>query len=342
MGLFTPNIQKLESAGDIDALLKHTRHRKADIRLQIFNSLINKLTKDEILEKLRHMLTDPDPIVRTAAVLKFADLGDDSVFEHLRSIIINGTNKDKISTLRKLTSKDNKNGASVSGVLVLALNDSNTIVQITAIKCMGTYKGRLFLDHLVTKIYDRQYQIRLEAVRSLGYITVEEALDPLIGALVDNNRQVRWAARESIERIGSPRAHEILKNAPFMLLVKNMNDSVLKKQQTAEHIGRHRISEALPLLYKACTDEYKNVRIEAVRAIGNIRDKSSVKIVARLLDDPYFDARLEAVKALGKIFDPAVLPLLDRARNDANKNVRDEAEQTYHNMKVRLANRIQE
>lgn len=336
MGLFTPNIQKLESTGNINALLKHTRHRKADVRLKAFYSLVNKFTKEEILEKLRHMLTDPEPGVRTTAVLKFADLGDHTVYDHLRSIIIDGTNKDKISTLRKLTSKDNKDGTSVSNILVLALNDSNTIVQIQALKAMGTYKGRLFLDHIVTKIDDKQHQIRLEAVRSLGSISVEEALDPLIGALVDNNRQVRWAARESIEKIGSPRAREILKNAPFMLLVKNMNDSVLKKQQTAEHIGKRRITEALPLLYKACNDEYKNVRIEAVKAIGNIRDKSSIRVVAKLIDDPYFDARLEAVKALGKIFDPAVLPLLDKARKDPNKNVRDEAEQTYHNLKIRL------
>ena len=239
MSLFTPNIKKLEEEKNTRSLLKHITHRNPEIRLKAFYSLIKILNNNEILEKLRPMLKDPDPRVRTIIVLHFADIGDETVFENLKSIIVNGTLKEKTRTLRKLSDRPVSDGVRIANILVLALNDNNHLVKIQTLRTMGVYKNGLFLNHIVNSIDNKKFQVRLEAVNALGNLHMDEVLDPLIGALVDSHKEVRWAAKEAIGKINTDRARDILKNAPFMLLVKNMNESMIKKVETAEHIGKH-------------------------------------------------------------------------------------------------------
>lgn len=64
---------------------------------------------------------------------------------------------------------------------------------------------------------------------------------------------------------------EGLKRCPFfMLMVKNMNESVAKRLTTAINIGKQKSECGLPLLHKACYDEYKNIRLEAIKSIATL------------------------------------------------------------------------
>jgi len=102
------------------------------------------------------------------------------------------------------------------------------------------------------------------------------------------------------------------------------------------YIGKHKFKEALPLVHKATSDEYKNVRFEAVKALNLMRDKGSINTLARMINDPYYDIRLEAVKALEHIVDFASLKPLEKAREDLNKSVREEAKKAYYTLQTKL------
>src|SRR6056297_1982850 len=104
MGLFTPNVDKLIEKNDVDKLLQLTHHKKPEIRLSSFLALA-KSRDEKILAELRKLLKDPDPRVRTIATLKFGELGDEEILEHFRSIIINGSQRDKIEALRILADR---------------------------------------------------------------------------------------------------------------------------------------------------------------------------------------------------------------------------------------------
>ena len=124
-----------------------------------------------------------------------------------------------------------------------------------------------------------------------------------------------------MEGFGTDKATKALNDAPLMMMVKRMNEGVASKVDALVYIGKHKFKEALPLVHKATSDEYKNVRFEAVKALNPMRDKGSINTLARMINDPYFDIRLEAVKALEHIVDPASLKPLEKAREDLNKSV---------------------
>jgi HEAT repeat protein len=109
--------------------------------------------------------------------------------------------------------------------------------------------------------------------------------DPLIGSLIDNNIEVRRAAQEALRNIGTEKALNAISDAPFMLLVKRMTEGEAVRRDTVRQIGYLKMREALPLLQKACIDEFKNIRLESVHSIGILRAPSAVSTVVKLLDD---------------------------------------------------------
>ncbi|OHD71476.1 MAG: hypothetical protein A2W19_02775 [Spirochaetes bacterium RBG_16_49_21] len=337
MSFFRPNIDKYINENNIPGLIKCTSNRDPDIRLKAFHVLINKLDKNnnDIFVSLRKLKKDRDPRVRNAAILKLAEADGQDMLKDFRLIMDEGTQNDKCDVLRMLAARG-KSDPEVSNLIVLALNDKKGIVQLEAIKTMGLLRDKTAIIHLEEKLHDTRYQLRLEAIRALAMIEADGAVDLLIGSLTDNKLEVRRAAREVMEHIGTLKAVKALNDAPLMMMVKRMNEGVSSKVDALIHIAKHRFSEALPLVHKATSDEYKNVRLEAVKALSVMRDKASINTLARLTDDPYFDIRLEAVKALEKIIDPASLKALEKAKDDLNKNVREEAKKAYYFLHTRL------
>lgn len=339
MSIFRPNIDKYINEKNIPGLIKCTTNRNPEIRLEAFNSLFDIVKYDkksiDILDALRKLKKDRDIHVRNTAILKLAEIGDEGMLEDMRLIMIEGTQNDKCDVLRIIASRG-KSDPEVSNIIVLALNDKKGIVQLEAIRTIGVLRDKTAIFHLEEKLHDIRYQIRLEAIRALGMIESDDAVDLLIGSLTDNRHEVRRAAREVMENIGTDKAIKALSDAPLMMMVKRMNEGVASKVDALIYIGKHRFKDALPLVHKATSDEYKNVRLEAVKALNMMRDRNSISTMARMTNDPYFDIRLEAVRALEKIVDPASLNALEKAKEDLNKSVREEAKKAYYYLQTRL------
>jgi HEAT repeat protein len=339
MSIFRPNVDKLINEKNIPGLIKCTTNRNPDVRLKAFQFLYGIYRDDpantDILSALRKLKKDRDIHIRNTAILKLAEAGDAGLIEDLRLIMIEGSQNEKCDALRILASRG-KPEPETSNIIVLALNDKKGIVQLEAIRTMGRLRDKTAIVHLEEKLHDMRYQIRLEAIRALGMIETDAAVDLLIGSLTDNRLEVRRAAREVMEQIGTEKAFKALNDAPLMMMVKRMNEGVASKVDALIYIGKHKFKDALPLVHKATSDEYKNVRLEAVKALNMMRDKNSISTLARMINDPYFDIRLEAVKSMEKIIDPACLAPLEKAKEDLNKSVREEAKKAYYYLKTRL------
>ncbi|HPV42527.1 MAG TPA: HEAT repeat domain-containing protein [Spirochaetota bacterium] len=336
MSLFRPNIEKFISENNIPGLIKCTTYRDPEVRLKAFLNLVAREEKTpEIINALRKMKNDKDVRVRNAAILKLAEVGDEGILDDLHSIMVEGSQNDKIDALRILADRG-KTDAQASSLIVLALNDKKGMVQLEAIRTLGALKDHTSIVHLEEKLHDTRHQIRLEAVKALGAIQTDDAIELLIGSLTDNKLEIRRAAREIMESIGTDRAKKALNDAPLMMMVKRMNEGVASKVDALTYIGKHRFADALPLVHKATSDEYKNVRFEAVKALAQMRDRGSINTLARMINDPYFDIRLEAVKALERIIDPASLKPLEKAKEDLNKSVREEAKKAYYTIQTKL------
>lgn len=336
MELFGPNIEKMTENKDTAALLECLGHKRADVRYNAFMALagFDNLGHD-VREQMRKMILDKDPAVRFAATLKFADLTDSAVAGNLKEIIHRGNRKAKTDVLRLIAERGATDNDTIIPMVNLAMLDKDEVVKIEAIKTAGATKNHLLINRLVECLHDAHHDVRFSAARSLFNIGGSGSVDHLIALLVDGDPGVRKLARAYLASIPTEQARRALQDLEFSSLIQGMNGNEPERKKTAMKIGTQKIREGLPLLHKACQDAYKDVRVEALRAIAVFRDPGSVDFVARLLEDKYHDVRLEAVKTLEKIPGEKSLAALERVLEDTDRHVRDEAKKAVDMMRSR-------
>ncbi len=336
LGIFTPDIDRLKRNKDTKALVECLRHRKPEIRSKAFAALSAWDNQKDIVEEMRKLVDDPDPQVRTLALLKFTEIGESFNEENMKNIILNGRQAEKLELLRILAEKGSTPDENVSRIVVQALNDKKMIVRFEAMRTFGALKLSHAVPYLIEKLDDESYRVRSEAARALGKIGAPESVDDLIGSLMDNNGEVRNAAHEALKQIPTEKAASAVDGAPVMIMAKKMSGSSTMRQETLQHIGKNRINEGMPLVLKALKDNYKTVRIEAITTLGLLRNPECLGALGKMLEDQYWDVRLEAVRALERIASSESLVYLEKAMKDKNSNVRNQAQKSFNTLHYRL------
>ena len=335
--LLKSNISKLKDAGEIDRLIQLLKHKRPQVREAVLIALSEISSKEaRVIEYMRPALEDKSLMVRTRAALIFAKMGDETVSDNLIEIITHGSLNEQIELLRILPHFYSNKNEKLTQIFVIALHDKKSAVQLEAIKSIGEMEMETMAFYLKDFVNNSVAKFRLETVISLGRIKNPIGVDVLIGALTDSNPEVRKSAEEALRAIGTDKALEALDDAPFMLIVKSMNESVSKRMTTVVNIGKQKKELGLPLLHKACYDEYKNIRIEAIKSIGMLRNNSSISILIEFLSDKYYDVRIEAIRSLSRYNNETALNVIKNAMNDANTNVRSEARKAYASLCSRM------
>ncbi len=332
-----PNIEKIKNAGQIDRLVQLLKHRNSQTREDALIALFDLSGTDkDILGKMRIALSDKDTKVRNRAALIFARFGDTEIVDNLNDIIFHGTLNEQIEVLRLLPHYYSKENEKITQILAIALKDKKPSIQIEAIRSIGEMEIETMAFYLMDFVNHSVAKFRLETVIALGRVKNPIGVDVLIGALTDSSPEVRKVAEESLKKIGSDRALGALRDAPFMLMVKNMNESVSKRLTTVINIGKQKKEYGLQLLHKACYDEYKNVRIEAIKSMAILKDNSSMATLIDLFSDKYYDVRIESIRALARFNSTTALNALKSAMSDPNTNVKLEAKKAYASLSSKM------
>lgn len=330
-------IQKFKDQGKSDKLFPLLKHRKAHIRIEALMAYFElNVDNREELEKARFIIKDKEQIVRNRGALLFARLGDSSVIDNFQEIISGGSQGEQIELLRILPHYYSKDDDRISQILALALKDKKQSIQAEAVRTIGEMEMETMAFYLLDFVNHSNSRIRHDTVVALGKTKNTLGIDSLIGSLTDSSPEVRKAAEDAIRYIGDERGLSSLKDAPFMLMVKNMNESVAKRLTTVVNIGKQRKECGLPLLHKACYDEYKSIRLESIKSISLLRSNLSISILIELLSDKYYDIRIESIRALAKYNTESALNAVKKAMNDPNTNVKNEAKKTYSAMNLRI------
>ncbi|HPF05233.1 MAG TPA: HEAT repeat domain-containing protein [Spirochaetota bacterium] len=331
-------VQQLKDDKKSDKLLEYLKHRNSNIRVDALIAFfdINSDNSEE-LEKARFLLKDKEQIVRNRCALLFARYGDTSVIDNFQEIISGGSPGEQIELLRVLPHYYSKDDDRITQILAIALKDKKTAIQAEAVRTIGEMEMETMAFYLLDFVNHSNSRIRHDAVVALGRTRNSMGLDALIGSLTDSSAEVRKAAEEAIRYIGDEKGVSSLKDAPFMLMVKNMNESVAKRLTTVVNIGKQRKECGLPLLHKACYDEYKSIRLEAIKSMSLLRNSQSISTLIELLSDKYYDVRIEAIRALAKYNTESALNAVKKAMNDPNTNVKNEAKKTFSSMNLRIA-----
>lgn len=331
MGIFTPNIRKLQKEKNIPELLKCLDHKRSNVRYSAFVALTSGSgLNDEIINKLRNMVHDPDPWVKTIAILKFADIGDASISDSLMEIIIEGSRNARIELLKIIAERGANNDEIIMEVIINALSDKQEIVRRQAIITAGATRNKRLLPYLSESLHEKHHDSRIYAAKALYDIAGRESADYLIGLLADKDPKVQASARSYLANIDYEHVKKALHDAHFMQFIKGMNDREPVRKATAQKIGKESIREGLPLLHRACRDKYKDVRVEALKAIAAFRDPSSIEFVEKLLEDKFHSVRIEAVHTLEEIGGPRSREALKNAINSKDRQVREAAQRVHH------------
>ena len=111
------------------------------------------------------------------------------------------------------------------------------------------------------------------------------------------------------------------------ILIKELRDSHKNvRAQAARDLGKIKDGRAVQPLIIALKDKDSYVRGQIVTALGEIKDARAVdSLITILKDEDYLYVRQETVKALGKIKDGRAVQTLINALNDEYPDVREEA-----------------
>jgi HEAT repeat protein len=333
MGLCTPNIDKLKKENNISDLLRCLDHRKPAVRYRAFTALATrKNISDTILNILKTMKKDPDHWVKTLAVLKFAELGDFSISENLMNIISFGTRNHKIDLLKIITANGPTHDYGIIDCVSYALSDKNEIVRKLAIIAASATGNNLLVPNLLTSLHEKHHKLRILAANALYNIKGDKSANDLIGLLMDKHSGVRDEAGKILAGINTYSAHMALHDSEFISIIKGMNGREPIRKQTAKIIGDNNMKAGLPLLHSACSDKYKGVRINALKAMAVFKNPSSIEFAQKLQKDKYQDVRIEAIKTLSQIVDRRSKEAIHDFFNDKVIQVRDTAKEAYDKM----------
>lgn len=328
MGLFTPNINRLDKENKIDELIKCLGNRWSSVRYRALVVLSEKNNlSQENLNRLRQMSHDPDLLVKTISALKFTGMGDKSVSDSLIEIMEDGSADVRINLLQVISGLGATEDDTILRVIMIGLIDKKEKVRIRAIQVAAVSKSRHLVPYLGDMLNAKHHKERLLAARALFEIGGDESIDYLVGLLADNYPEVNAAAKLYLEKVENEYVQKALHEASFMQLVKDMNSNESLREKTAHTIGAERIREGLPLLHRASRDKYKGVRIQALRSISLFNNPHSIDVVGKLLSDKFYDVRIEALNTLEKIGGQRAMKVVETALEDKKKAVRQRAEQ---------------
>lgn len=327
MGFFSPNISRLEKNNDIEGLLKCLESSNENTRYSAFVALAHiPEPGEEVKNKLREMVHDPDPWVRTLAVLKFAELGDMAVSDSLLDIIDQGSVSNRIELMKIIAGRGPGEDTGILQSIVIALGDRKEVVKIAAIKAAAAVKSRHLMQYLGDLLHEKHHKIRMKAARALHDIGGEESADYLIGLLADKNEDVQALARSFLSVMEIDYVKKALHDAEFRNLITGLGGRVPEREKTAQRIGAEKIREGLPLLHRACRDKYKGVRREALKSMAVFKEQASIEFAEKLLGDKFYDVRIEALHTLSAIGGIRAEKAIGIALHDSSKEVRELAE----------------
>lgn len=175
---------------------------------------------------------------------------------------------------------------------------------------------------LVSALQSNDSATHIGVAFALGLLGDQRAVEPLLQALQNENKRIRWGAANLLGRLGDARAI-----VPLLTALTDEDSSV--SSSAADALQKFGELAIVPLI-AALKDESLDVRAQAVRILGSLRNKQAVEPIIPLLKDQDHWVRLQAVRALGLLGDKRALEPLVAAANDPHPEVRKEIGEEVH------------
>jgi len=233
----------------------------------------------ELLDAVRPILNDPDPMLAAKAGDVLSQWGDEQVLEPLSRMLRHSDPWVRLSAASSLAGLDHPDAVPLVAEATL----------------------------------DEEPNVRAQACRTLAEIRLPLSGRPLQlvrERLADDHPSVRAASAKALGRVGN--ADDL---AALRAALGDANEGVVV--EAAEALGRMNDRTAIPALVGVLTTGNQATRVAAAAALGRIRDPQVVPELIEQLKNPDSIVRGEVMRSLSDIRDQrALLPILGLALDD--------------------------
>ncbi len=275
----------------------------------IINDTVVALDDNITIALLKHVLTDPDIVVRQEAAIILADLRDARtvpVFIRALNDASETVQETAIAALKRF------NDPSAIAALKPKLTNGSPIIQWRAAQALYALGWRPIAaaEHI-------DYHIATgELERLAGYGT--EVVNPLVKMMQTAKLEVKVTATNILGEISDPVVFKPLQN-----LLRDPEPSVRSAAICA--LEKSGCRDALPALVSSLRDNSRAVRLAAAQVLGTLGNLSTVEPLIRLVDDSDWEVRRAAVQSLGKLGDARAFPTVAKRLDDKEQEVREVA-----------------
>lgn len=219
--------------------------------------------------------------------------------------------------------------------LIVALNDSSTLVRKEAAQALAVFKASEMVLPLCSLLQDEEPEVRSRAALTLGAQGDVRAVEPLNDAFLrDDNERVRRAAHDAMKRIGERSQQESVADIDLIRAAraaetlqkphdKTDTDEIERK---AEQVGEEKLFHTfgiprIDLLLATLDSKDHNVQRRAVRELIRMGDKVVEPLLRALEQVERTTTRAHIAFALGELGNAAALPALRDMLHDDVEDV---------------------
>ncbi len=265
-----------------------------------------------LIPALSRMAVHPSTEIRNAAFRVTARFQNDAVIPSVLRLLNSVRPVERIYGLEAALAVDDPR---IHPFVIRLLDDSDTTVQIYAVRTVASMAKNDHLQNLAVRLYrpESHPDVRETVIRTISDQGWRKFASIVVKGVSDPSAKVRAAAIETIAGFGDTRG---ALNISAQLM--HETDPELKFLGLNALVRLDRSGGGDGIAYLIRNEHDPRIRIRAVAAARILNDKNTVKPVTEaLLDDPSSAVRLEAAYSLGSMLDRnTAAALLTAIKND--------------------------
>jgi eukaryotic-like serine/threonine-protein kinase len=282
-------ISDIASPELVPDLISRVEGKDPSIRLNIIE-LLGRFNQPDVARALERQLKDRNKMVRKAALEALASMPGDRDIGLICSLLADPeleVQARAVDLVVKLRHPDTMKH------LVNVLKDESEFARRSAVEVLNEIAEPGTIKYLLTALEDGDWWVRSRASDALAKIGGPKVMDAVLQLVGDKSDNIRRSAIEILNQTKDERA--------VNHLIKATRDSDWwVRERAADALAEIRSDEATPALVDMLVGDARSVPA-ALRALGRLGNSDVLPKLLPMLDRPEKDIRAEAVNAIGRL-----------------------------------------
>jgi serine/threonine-protein kinase len=282
-------LSDVATADLVPDLISRVEGKDASVRLNIIE-LLSQFNRPDVAKALERQLKDRNKMVRKAALEALAAMPGDRDIGLICALLADPeleVQARAIDLVVKLRHPDTMKH------LVNVLKDESEFARRSAVEVLNEIAEPDTIKYLLVALEDGDWWVRSRASDALAKIGGPKVMDAVLHLVSDKNDNIRRSAIEILNQTRDERAVDHLINA-------TRDNDWWVRERAADALAEIRSVKAAPALLEMLGGDPRSVPA-ALRALGRLGSTDVLPKLLPMLDRPEKDIRIEAVNAIGQL-----------------------------------------